>query len=171
MYQETIEKVLLNDKFASKIFCSFETPDITESDNFCIERKSEKKTKDQRPFAIVYNTDDSDGPGIHWCAAIFHPNLTAEFFDSYGQPPSAYNLQKNLLKYADNIYYINKRVQGFLPTCGHHVLFYLLQRCRNVPPHVIYSKYYSDYRNSNDSFVFQFIKKNFGSKMANFVSV
>lgn len=46
--------------------------------------------KGYRRVGVVFNTDDSDGPGEHWIAAFadFHDSApTITFFDSYAQDP------------------------------------------------------------------------------------
>jgi hypothetical protein len=86
------------------------------------------------PSAYVCNTDRSNKPGKHWVALWFDGTGRGEFFDSFGLPPEAYDDEiAGFLRKQSTSYTINgRRVQDKRAvTCGYHVLFYLLMKCRN----------------------------------------
>jgi hypothetical protein len=88
------------------------------------------------PFGQCYfiaNTDPSNEPGTHWVAFYFNTaKRTAEYFDSYGQSPSAYPTFEGYLRtHARHVSYNFKRIQALDSTaCGHYCLYYLYQRSR-----------------------------------------
>jgi hypothetical protein len=82
------------------------------------------------PCAFVINTDVASDPGHHWVACyVTSPKSVVEFFDSYGNLPSAYpNLR---------ITAMNRRIRRFSSAsfqsprslvCGHYCVFYLCRR-------------------------------------------
>lgn len=120
-----------------------------------------------KPGIIILNTDKFDGPGEHWCAANFLSNGVCEFFDSYGNKPCFYDFDKILYAHCKSIVYHPSRVQGDLPMCGHHVLFYILKRYNGFSPDIIFNKLYSKSDlNYNDIMVYKFIENNFGNSFA-----
>lgn len=81
------------------------------------------------PCAYVVNTDPSTKPGQHWVAFYSSaPSQTIEFFDSYGNKPSAYphiRLPTNVpAGVYSNIAFQSKRSA----VCGHYCIFYLVKR-------------------------------------------
>jgi hypothetical protein len=87
------------------------------------------------------NTDDEHERGSHWVAFNF-VNGTYEFFDSYGQSPSEYGFQGELLQW--DMKYSKKVLQGFNSSvCGQYCLLFLLLRSRNYSYHKILS-WFSD---------------------------
>jgi len=87
------------------------------------------------PSAYVCNTDPSHLPGTHWVTFWFRSPVRAEFYDSFGKKPNHYSvrfeafLKNNATSYTYNDESVQKRDAD---TCGYHVLFYLLMKCRNV---------------------------------------
>ena len=80
---------------------------------------------ERRPFALVFNSDPADQPGRHWLA-IYGAESTKsiEFFDSFGLPPSIYNL--------DSDFPIRSSSRSIQPlgsnVCGHYCLLFLYYR-------------------------------------------
>jgi len=120
------------------------------------------------PSLIVLNTDTTDGPGEHWCILIVFNNDEAEFFDSYGQSPQTYNFHNSIFEHVKKIKYNTRRVQGKLPTCGHHCLFYSVLRANGFSLNNIMSNKYSENLFNNDVTVFNFIKNSYGELYAKF---
>lgn len=80
------------------------------------------------PSCCVINLDPRYLPGSHWVAVYFSsPNLI-EFFDSYGNAPSIYNLPlpktPHILFNPYPLQKINSKV------CGHYCIFYLYHRAK-----------------------------------------
>lgn len=92
------------------------------------------KEKITRPCLIICNTAPQSHPGIHWTAFYFGPRgKTAEFFDSFGRPPT---LKKQFLRFIKNnstsYIYNDKKIQGsYSTTCGNFSICYLYYRCLN----------------------------------------
>lgn len=85
--------------------------------------------KIKKPAFIIANTDPAHKPGEHWVAFYFPLKGCAEFFDSFGQPPSKLFfirfLERNSSKYKIN----NQRFQSnFSSTCGNYCCLYLYNR-------------------------------------------
>ena len=109
------------------------------------------------PTAIVINTGPNYGPGEHWVAAYFTHDGEAEYFDSYGLPPTG-SMKKFVKRCAWNTTYNATQLQGLLSsTCGHYCLFYLLHRCRGVAMDDIV-KMFGKNLQKNDRFVEDFIE-------------
>lgn len=86
------------------------------------------------PSAYICNTDPSHLPGQHWVVVWMETPRKAEFFDSLGQCPEHYDdrikdfIIRNSEKFKCNEIRLQKRNST---TCGYHVLFYLLMKCRH----------------------------------------
>lgn len=121
------------------------------------------------PALFILNTDDTRGPGEHWCVVIIFNKNRAEFFDSYGKPPCEYNLHESILNYSNTINYNKKRVQGNKPTCGHHCLFFSIQRAEGKSMENILQSLYTNDLYANDNLVYSFIKNSYGNEYASFL--
>ena len=148
-----ITHILNNDPQTCKWFQGFATPDT-------------KIYITHKPALIILNTDKSNGPGEHWCVAIFLKNNVCEFFDPYGFSPVVYDFKHILLEYAHKIKFNTKRVQGNAPTCGHHCIFFALNRSRKKSVEKI-MRVYSMNLKQNDAMVYKFVQ-NLGVKFAHF---
>ena len=85
----------------------------------------------ENKHCYVFNVDSSDKPGSHWVAFYFDDGR-GEFFDSYANAPSFYNvelerfLKKNCREWKTNTI----RLQGTYSTvCGQYCIYYLIKRC------------------------------------------
>lgn len=110
------------------------------------------------PSAYVCNTDPSYLPGKHWVVFWMESPQKAEFFYSLGQPPEHYDERfKTFLMFnSKNTVYSNKPLQETsVNTCGYHVLFYLLMKCRNYS--LSYIVQYVRMQDSPDSYVYRFV--------------
>ena len=81
-----------------------------------------------RPIMFVYNTDPAHKVGQHWIAMYFDRNGTAEYFYSFGMPPSTYPIfEKYLNTHSTSWTYNNKQLQSIVSKfCGHYVVMYCL---------------------------------------------
>lgn len=120
------------------------------------------------PALFILNTDTTEGPGEHWCIVIIFNKNNAEFFDSYGNPPSTYNLLTPIQQKISSIKFNQKRVQGEKPTCGHHCLFYSIHRAEGKSLPFITNNLYSNNLNLNDHLVYNFVKKSYGNIYADY---
>ena len=156
-----LHHILATNKFTKHCFQGFLAPDLQLPDIL------------KKPALFILNTDMSDGPGQHWCVAVFPAgkNNICEFFDSFGKSPDFYNFTHTLSKHCKKIIYNEYAVQGFnSPTCGHHCLFFALHRCANKSVRFILNQFYSSKNlTKNDRRVYNFINKKFGSVFAKFV--
>lgn len=86
----------------------------------------------QYPYAVVVNTDDSSRPGTHWVALFIVSGQTAEYFDSYGDPPN-----KNIAMYLTNFIFVkqsNIQIQSlFSKVCGEYCIYFIVKRALGVP--------------------------------------
>lgn len=87
------------------------------------------------PSAYVCNTDPVTLPGEHWVVFWFQSPLVVEFYDSFGHPPDYYG--SDFVDFAEqnagSCVYNNVSVQNkHSDTCGFHVLYFLLLKCRGI---------------------------------------
>ncbi len=117
-------------------------------------------TKVKGPCSMVVNTDPSTNPGSHWVAIFITRDSTAEYFDSYGQPPDVAEISSFLNKY--NVgHYNRKHIQGpFSSVCGHYCIYFVIQRWQNVHMADIVKKF-SDDHDENDELITQWINDNY----------
>ena len=79
------------------------------------------------PACLVVNTDPHDQPGSHWLALYILSPRQVEFFDSYGHPPSTYDipLPPNVLSNGYDFQSLTSNV------CGHYCIYFLCHRAQN----------------------------------------
>ena len=75
------------------------------------------------PFAIIINTDKSDGPGEHWVSVYVNSEKNGEYFDSYGLKPLYIEIEMFLIDNCvsctfNNIFIQNPSINSF--TCGYY---------------------------------------------------
>jgi len=79
---------------------------------------------EERPFALVLNTDPKDKPGQHWLALYGPKKGPIELFDSFGQPPSSYQLESLSPTHS------RRRFQSLSSSlCGYYCIYFLYLRC------------------------------------------
>ena len=54
------------------------------------------------PACLIFNNQTSNQQGEHWIALYFNKKKHAEFFDSFGNSPKLYNLDKYLQNCSKN---------------------------------------------------------------------
>ena len=129
--------------------------------------KDEKIPHEPNLTGDIYllNTAPSHHPGEHWCV-LFRQNNVCEIFDSYGHPPSFYNLH---IPASKEIVYNPYQLQGPLSrTCGHHCLFFALHRAQGLSFLNIVTKLYSPQSpyKVNDNMVVNFVFSCLGKTLA-----
>lgn len=88
------------------------------------------RNSDFYPCAFVINTDVASEPGQHWVACyVTSPKSVVEFFDSYGNLPTAYpNLRVSdiarQIRRSSTVSFQSLRSL----VCGHYCVFYLCKR-------------------------------------------
>ncbi len=111
--------------------------EIMKKDSVLITIPSRVIARDELPHHIEYpscyiiNTKPRTHSGEHWLALYYDGNKNAFFFDSYGQPPSAYRLEKFLEKTSKSWSCNRKRIQGYSSFCGYYCVLFLLFKSRN----------------------------------------
>ena len=125
--------------------------------NQCIK----KATTSQLKF-WVFNTEESNSPGLHWILIVTE-GKKAEIFDSLSFNPQVFynEIVVKLRKLKFKTILKNPfRVQQFSSTvCGHHVIYYALLKCLNISRKDIFSLYYRKNAKYNDKKVKQVVEQ------------
>ena len=103
---------------------------------------------------VIANTDPSWLPGSHWVTMLICENRTGYYYDTAGQPPSAYETFKEFMdSNCDNGWYFNDIMiqQPGTPACGHHAVLFCMCVMQGVHPHSVVEMY-SDNLLANDYF-------------------
>jgi hypothetical protein len=144
MFEQAIESIIKKDeqsKYIFKgVFARNELPEIT-----------------SYPSAFIFNTQDRDRSGEHWLAVYFDSKNFGFFFDSYGQCPCFYGVENYLKKYAKNISYNQKRIQGESEYCGLYSILFIFSAVRNQINKFL--SFFSTNLYLNDLFIFENINK------------
>jgi hypothetical protein len=155
MNSSRIGCVFENDCFARRLWRGFLAPDVI------------LKGHPSPPFPQFYvlNTSPSFTSGEHWCVVFVFQDF-CEFFDSYGNPPEFFGLDKSIVQHCKKIISNPQRLQSFSSlVCGHHCLYYALLRSRGFCLSEILSTY-TDNCFLNDDLVFNWVMQNFGREIA-----
>ena len=120
---------------------------------------------DQLPYQIpvgslaIANCCNREDPGQHWVAICQETSNRLVMFDSFGLPPSAYNLENKLP--ADVIVYNNRQLQSvFSNVCGQYCLYYCYFKARGYDMSDILTIFSNDVV-SNDYNVFYYVLRLF----------
>lgn len=112
-----------------------------------------------KPKIFIVNLDPNFLPGTHWVVIYCLPNGICEYFDSLGNPPSKLLttfLVNNSVQYA----FGERRLQGFLDSCGMFCLFWCYYRTRGFSFQEILNKFGTNVH-INDVTVIRFYRKHF----------
>lgn len=111
-------------------------------------------------FCLVFNTQPSVLPGMHWISIYvcrdIHGSYIIEYFDSLGGPPRTANVINFLKKYSSTWIYNPNRFQGDSKVCGQYCIMFLALKCRNEPFYSILRRFSQD-RRLNDRIVFDYV--------------
>ena len=93
--------------------------------------------RDQLPLVLLYpacfivNTDTSDMSGEHWLAVYYDENKQADFFDSYGNNPKLFGLDRYLNKTSSSWKFNQVQLQSVKShVCGYYCALFLMYRAR-----------------------------------------
>lgn len=110
------------------------------------------------PSCFIFNNQKSIQPGQHWIAIYFSKNKIAEFFDSFGNSPKFYGIEKYLLKNSKSYKWNTKILQSkFSPYCGLYCALYLIIKCKNKSLNFFLRLFQSPI--NNDNYLKKIIKK------------
>ena len=84
--------------------------------------------------AYIINTGHSSGPGEHWVCVWFDGRGRAEYFDSFGLPPTLAPIQDFINRNSFySLKYIQRLCQSLVSSaCGLYVLYYVLMKSRGA---------------------------------------
>lgn len=110
------------------------------------------------PASLVFNTDDSDKPGMHWIAIYFSSKNRADYFDSLGENPQKYGVDKYLFENSSHFQFNNTKIQSdFSNYCGlYSILFIYLKSRGNTMDKII--NHFQKIKES-DKYLENFLKK------------
>lgn len=123
--------------------------------------------KKRRAYAFIVNLDRSGLQGSHWIALYLpkHRNGIAEYFDSYGRPPTKSNFLRLLKKYRGYIYNNIMLQSPFSTVCGQYCLFYLCRRARMESSTTILRTFHNHDLVTNDIVVNRYVKRYFRTSL------
>jgi hypothetical protein len=109
------------------------------------------------PCCLILNTDTRSEPGEHWLALHITPHGFLSFFDSYGNSPHYFNLEKKLAFVSSAMTWNKQRIQGSSELCGYYCIAYLFFKVRGRERE-FYSKFSHKFE-ENDRFIIEAIHK------------
>ena len=84
---------------------------------------------DRFPCCFVINTAKRSHPGKHWLSFYYDKNKVCNFFDSYGNEPSFFNLDKYIYKTSKKLVSNNKAIQSWKSeNCGYYCILFIILR-------------------------------------------
>lgn len=79
------------------------------------------------PAAFVVNLSGHNSRGSHWIGLFINKNRDAEYFDSFGFPPSQKNILSFLKAHCKKITFNKKQIQHIVSSkCGKFVILFIL---------------------------------------------
>ena len=84
--------------------------------------------------AYIINTDHSRGPGKHWVCVWFDGQGGAEYFESFGIPPTLEPILRFIKRNITGRFSYNARLfQNLISSaCGLYVMYYVLMKSRGA---------------------------------------
>ena len=83
------------------------------------------------PSCLIVNNQKSTEPGEHWVAIYFGKNKKAEFFDSFGNSPHTFGLEKYIQNNSLTMKFNRIKLQSdFSLFCGYYCVLYLIYKCK-----------------------------------------
>lgn len=156
MNDRRIDFMLKTDPFTNSIWKGFLAPDVVLSGN----------QQSSSPQLYIVNNAPTYLGGEHWCALIIFKSC-CEFFDPLGRSPIENGVFHILSSHCKKIKFNNVQYQASsAKTCGHHCIFFAMQRARGISCKKIKQMYHKTNLTQNDDLVFNFVVKHFGVFMA-----
>ena len=112
------------------------------------------------PSAFVINTDRSEGPGEHWVAVWLDGRGKAEYFDSFGLPPSFYEgIEHFILNHSYRYRYNQRLLQDLTSSaCGYYVLYFVLKKSRGASLPRLLAPFHPHKLRTNDQKVTSYVR-------------
>lgn len=156
MNDRRIDFMLKSDPFTGPLWKGFLAPDVILSGT----------PHSSFPQLYIVNNAPTFLGGEHWCALIIFKSF-CEFFDPLGRSPNENGVIHSFFSHCEKIKFNNVQYQSnFAKTCGHHCIFFAMQRARGISCKKIKSMYHKTNLSQNDDMVFNFVVKHFGVFMA-----
>lgn len=142
--EDFVELILEKDKFTRPIFLGAFA-------------KDELPRPPPLPSCFIINTDPRSKPGEHWLAVYFNKRGYADFFDSYGNPPHYFGLDKYLFNNSSGFDYNKKRIQGDSSYCGFYCILFLFYKARGEEN--VFFRQFTSKMSKNDKIITDFLFK------------
>lgn len=118
---------------------------------------------EERPIALVINTDPSYRSGQHWLSIYIDKFGVGSFFDSFGNPPDysyfSESINAFLQRNCTTTQHSARQVQDVCTAvCGQHCVFFLYHMDKGQTYDEVMKKY-SNNLSKNDVLVCKFVKK------------
>ena len=111
------------------------------------------------PSCFIMNTAKRKHAGQHWIAIYFDSNKIANFFDSYGNNPKFFKLDKYLKKYSNGVIFNKKQLQSWSSqNCGYYCLLFLILRSTGYSI-IKFVGFFHESSNKNDEMIEKFKNK------------
>lgn len=94
------------------------------------------------PAAFVVNLSTHDSKGSHWIAIYIERSRAAEYFDSFGLPPTQKHIQYFLQVNSKCVKYNKKQIQHIVSNkCGKYVIVFVLCKMYGKDVNEIFEKF------------------------------
>ena len=118
LYTDEIYKILRKDEYANSDFKKVVPFD-------CLPNRPDY------PSSFVVNTDPKNKKGEHWLALYYDKGGMCTFFDSFGNSPTFFGLDKYIERTSTRFEFNNKQIQSALSnTCGYYCIYVILLKSR-----------------------------------------
>lgn len=115
------------------------------------------KLIDKSSFAVVFNNQKSNQPGMHWCALYKDKySSTIELFDSFALPLSFFGpairtfVKKQNARLVKNTFQI-QHIDSMM--CGYIAIYFLVKRSKGITFEKILSKFSKEHLRRNEKIV------------------
>lgn len=114
----------------------------------------------KKPALLICNTDPISKPGEHWVAIYISSNNNAEYFDSFGLPPTNKYIKKFLERNCKKYIYNKQMIQSlFSSYCGHFCIMYGFYKGVSRSLNLFLKVFDSKNSKNNNKIVFDFFNK------------
>lgn len=113
----------------------------------------------QQPCAFIINTDRSSGPGRHWVALWLDGKGKAEYFDSFGLPPSHLEIKNFILRHCHTYRFNSRLLQDMTSSfCGLYVIFFVYMKSRGASLTRLLASFFAYRAWTNDRVVLRHVR-------------